>query len=344
MSNPTTPFNWQMPTPTDLVTDLPADFEVFGQAVATSLADLLGGTTGQVLAKNSNTDMDFVWTSPNPGDITSITATSPLTGGGTSGDVTVGIQASSTTQSGAVQLTDSTSSTSTTTAATPNSVKSAYDLANAAIPKTTVTTAGDIIYRNSTVATRLGIGTAGQVLQVNSGATAPEWVTPSSGSMTVLASGNLATGTTVTTWNSISAAYKNLRLVIRNFNGSGNNGLTMRVNNDSGANYARYYAGYEANTTRSNGTNGQTSWDLTAGPFTGGNYSNFMVYDFADYANTTTRKIVNCQATFYDANGPATAVITSIGAYSGTNAAISRIDLTYGSNVNGGTYILYGVN
>jgi hypothetical protein len=50
-----------MPTPTDLVTDLPADFEVFGQAVATSLADLLGGTTDQVLAKNSNTDMDFKW-------------------------------------------------------------------------------------------------------------------------------------------------------------------------------------------------------------------------------------------------------------------------------------------
>jgi hypothetical protein len=44
-----------------LVTDLPADFEVFGQAVDTSLADLKGGTTGQVLSKNSNTDMDFVW-------------------------------------------------------------------------------------------------------------------------------------------------------------------------------------------------------------------------------------------------------------------------------------------
>jgi hypothetical protein len=61
MSNPTTPFSWQMPTATDLVTDLPADFEVFGQAVATSMADLLGGTSGQILAKNSNTDMDFIW-------------------------------------------------------------------------------------------------------------------------------------------------------------------------------------------------------------------------------------------------------------------------------------------
>jgi hypothetical protein len=61
MSNPTSNFNWQMPTSSDLVTDLPADFEVFGQAVDTSLADLKGGTTGQVLSKNSNTDMDFTW-------------------------------------------------------------------------------------------------------------------------------------------------------------------------------------------------------------------------------------------------------------------------------------------
>ena len=61
MTNPTNPFNWQMPTASDLVTDLPADFEVFGQAVATSMADLLGGTTGQVLSKASNTDMDFTW-------------------------------------------------------------------------------------------------------------------------------------------------------------------------------------------------------------------------------------------------------------------------------------------
>jgi hypothetical protein len=61
MANPTTNFGWQMPTSTDLVTDLPADFEVFGQAVDTALVDLKGGTTGQVLSKTTDTDMDFTW-------------------------------------------------------------------------------------------------------------------------------------------------------------------------------------------------------------------------------------------------------------------------------------------
>ena len=64
MANPTTYFGWVMPTSTDLVTDLPADFNVFGQGVDTSMQDLLGGTTGQVLSKTSGTNMDFTWVTP----------------------------------------------------------------------------------------------------------------------------------------------------------------------------------------------------------------------------------------------------------------------------------------
>ncbi len=75
MANPTSNFGWQMPTNTDLVKDLPADFEVFGQAVDTDFADLKGGTTGQVLSKTSGTDLDFTWITPS---------TSPLT---TKGDL-----------------------------------------------------------------------------------------------------------------------------------------------------------------------------------------------------------------------------------------------------------------
>ena len=61
MANPTTYFGWVMPTSTDLVTDLPADFNIFGQGVDTSMQKLLGGTTGQVLSKASGTNMDFTW-------------------------------------------------------------------------------------------------------------------------------------------------------------------------------------------------------------------------------------------------------------------------------------------
>ena len=61
MATTTPNFGWSVPTSTDLVKDGATAIETLGDSIDASLVDLKGGTTGQYLAKNSNTDMDFVW-------------------------------------------------------------------------------------------------------------------------------------------------------------------------------------------------------------------------------------------------------------------------------------------
>jgi hypothetical protein len=59
----TTNFNWETPDDTDLVKDGAAAIRTLGSSIDTSMSELKGGTTGQLLSKTSNTDMDFTWVS-----------------------------------------------------------------------------------------------------------------------------------------------------------------------------------------------------------------------------------------------------------------------------------------
>lgn len=72
----TTNFGWTTPADTDLVKDGAAAIRTVAGNIDTSLVDLKGGTTGQYLAKNSNTDLDYVWsTLPAAGGLTLISET-----------------------------------------------------------------------------------------------------------------------------------------------------------------------------------------------------------------------------------------------------------------------------
>jgi hypothetical protein len=57
----TTNFNFPIPQSTDLVKDGATAIAALGTSVDTQFVDLKGGTTGQVLAKASNTDLDYSW-------------------------------------------------------------------------------------------------------------------------------------------------------------------------------------------------------------------------------------------------------------------------------------------
>lgn len=57
----TTNFGWETPDDTDLVKDGAAAIRTSLNGVDSSFVDLKGGTTGQVLSKNSGTDLDFIW-------------------------------------------------------------------------------------------------------------------------------------------------------------------------------------------------------------------------------------------------------------------------------------------
>jgi len=167
MSNPTSNFGWQMPTSTDLVTDLPADFEVFGQAVATSMGDLLGGSSGYILSKASATDMDFTWIPNDQGDITGVTAGNGISVTDPTGPVpTVAINTAVTADLTTAQTL--TNKTLTSPALTTPTIS-------------TLTTNGDLLYGTGSGAlARKAIGTTGQVLTVAAGI--PSWATPAAAS------------------------------------------------------------------------------------------------------------------------------------------------------------------
>lgn len=241
MANPTSNFGWQMPTSTDLVADLPADFEVFGQAVDTSL-------------KNLN-------------------------------------------------------------------------------PETTL---GDISYRSSTANTntRLAIGSSGQVLTVSGGV--PAWASPASGSMTLLSTTTISSGTSTITLNSIDQTYINLVLSFEDLVLSANAYVTMTMNNTGSV--------YASNISDSGGT-GLNPTGTAYMPGSGANLSSTsdsnIVATIQNYAVSGIYKGVFTNGLMKDPTGYSTVqgkIIANI-----TNA-ITRLDFTLSTGTyTSGTIKLYGV-
>lgn len=162
MATTTTNFGWDIPQSTDLVKDGATAIAALGQDIDTALVDLKGGTTGQVLSKASNTDLDFTWATDASGI--------PATIFDAKGDL-IAASAADTAARLAVGtnnqqlLADSSTATGLKWGASPTSV---------------LTTTGDLLYASAAnTLARRGIGSDGQVLTVSSGV--PNWTTISAG-------------------------------------------------------------------------------------------------------------------------------------------------------------------
>ena len=258
MANPTTNYSFAMPTNVDLVKDLPADFDIFGQAVDDRIKAL------------------------NP-----------------------------------------------------------------------ETTAGDISYRGSTAnaKTRLPIGTANQVLTVNSGATAPEWKTISSGGITLI-SEQTASSSTGIDFTSISGDYKQLMLVWTGINHSaGSTGFSIRFNADSGSNYYTMGLFLEGGSASFNGgaatsMNGSPFGNGVTGTGLNDRCHGIMLID--NYASTT--KLKNFNLEFQYTQGASTnRFLNYQGVYDSTSA-ITEVNIvrTTGaatmSNATNTSIRLYGLS
>jgi hypothetical protein len=247
--------------------------------------------------------------------------------------------AASTTVVGMVQLTDSISSTSTTTAATPNSVKSAYDLAGTAIPKNTVTTAGDILYASgSATVARLGIGTASQVLSVSAGV--PAWTTPAAGGGITALGTVIASAGTAISFTSIPTTYKHLVLMWNDVTQSAAGQWNIRCNNDTTASY--HYLWIRDGVVT--GTTFGDTQDIFA--CVSNSTSTFAInrasgaFTFWNYAGSTIKLMTGIRSSI-SASARASDVV---GNYLGT-AAITQLDFIRSSTQTiTGNFYLYGVS
>lgn len=293
-----------------------------GTAAGTSLVQT-GDTTGALVIKTGSSAATAA--TFNADQTTTLAQPLPIASGGTG----------ATTLSG-ITVGNATNATLATTATTATNLAGGSN--------------GTIPYQSAAGTTAmLAAGTSGQVLQSN-GSSAPSWITPSSGAMTLITTTTASFSATVD-FTGLTSTYRNYVVIVSNATPQTNNAaLVLRTSTNNGSSYDAGASDYY-----STGTNfGNSTWNYVAV------LDDRAYINASGMVNNTTQGGTSFTLTLVNPSGAtrtqwyATGVengTSEVGAFTrggyrvATTGAVNAIRFLYGSgNIASGTFKLYGIS